>query len=69
MGVKFATVSDGDSVVAIARNAEPDVDEESPEVGDADSEVESDGGSRETEQVADPSADGTTTDVDEEQPE
>jgi len=69
MGVKFATVSDGDSVVAIARNAEPDVDEESPEVGDADSQVESNGGSRETEQVADPSADGTTTDVDEEQPE
>ncbi|MDP9317752.1 MAG: DNA gyrase subunit A, partial [Actinomycetota bacterium] len=68
MGVKFATVSDGDSVVAIARNAEPDVDDESPEV-DADSEVESDGGSRETGQVADPSADGTTTDVDEEQPE
>ena len=31
MGVKFVTVADGDSVVAIARNAEPDGDDESTE--------------------------------------
>ena len=33
MGVKFVTVADGDSVVAIARNAERDVDDELLEGG------------------------------------
>jgi DNA gyrase subunit A len=66
MGVKFVTVSEGDSVVAIARNAEPDGDEE-PSV-DA-HEVESDGGSRDTVREGDQSAVDVTTDVDEEQPE
>ncbi|MEJ7628322.1 MAG: intein-containing DNA gyrase subunit A [Nocardioidaceae bacterium] len=58
MGVKFVTVANGDSVVAIARNAEPDMDE-----------VESNGGRRETEDDANPSATDPNTDVDEEQPE
>ncbi len=74
MGVKFVTVADGDSVVAIARNAEPSGDEESTEVVDDGSaaglsEVESSHGSRDTEERADPPEDETTTDVDEEQPE
>ncbi len=53
MGVKFVTVADGDSVVAIARNAEPDGDDESTEVldegGGDGGEVESSDGSRDTE--------------------
>jgi DNA gyrase subunit A len=74
MGVKFVTVADGDSVVAIARNAEPNGDEESTEVvaeaGEADlSGVESDDGSRDTEGMAEQPSDETITDVDEEQPE
>ena len=69
MGVKFVTVAAGDSVVAIARNAEPDIDEESTEAIVADAEVESDADSRETDRGADPSVPGLTTDVDEEQPE
>ena len=53
MGVKFVTVANGDSVVAIARNAEPNGDEESTEgVDDGSavdlSEVESNDGSRDT---------------------
>jgi len=58
MGVKFVTVANGDSVVGIARNAEPDV-----------VEVEPIDGARETGQVADQSADETNADADEEQTE
>jgi hypothetical protein len=65
--VKFVTVTNGDSVVAIARNAEPDIDEEPVEVTDGSSEVESSAGSRETGQVPDqPAAEAA---ADEEQPE
>ncbi len=58
MGVKFVTVANGDLVVGIARNAEPDV-----------TEVEPTDGSRETGQVADQSADEADADADEEQTE
>jgi len=69
MGVKFVTVSDGDAVVAIARNAEPEGDDESTDPATETTEVESSDASRETEGTADESAEETNTIADEEQPE
>ena len=57
MGVKFVTVDDSDSVVAIARNAERDVDDELLE-GDVSGDDEGDGGSSEVDSPdADPKED------------
>jgi DNA gyrase subunit A len=82
MGVKFVNVGEGDSVVAIARNAEPQGDDDpaSPDDGDAEptsggpAAVEPGTDSRETgtehgRQDAGPPAADTSMQVDEEQPE
>jgi len=67
MGVKFVSVVNGDSVVAIARNAEPDGNGESAGPGTAPGDVGSDPDSRETEELAERSASEATTDADDEE--
>jgi DNA gyrase subunit A len=66
MGVKFVDVTGGDAVVAIARNAEADIDDESTEVSGAGADFEPGGESRETGLADETSATETNPPVDEE---
>ncbi|MGI8702062.1 MAG: intein-containing DNA gyrase subunit A [Nocardioidaceae bacterium] len=70
MGVKFVSVTNGDSVVAIARNAELGVADAAVETAASADDVESEPDTRETEAPPEASANEATVDADdEEQPE